>query len=230
MAWLGRRGAFGLSASVVLHAGLLGAVVILPDLTPSALPETTTPAVVDVSPLALPSSAPPPPGGPPLHRPAGVPRAAAPSRAEMPPGVPPPAITDIGGSPDDTQAAGCLGCSLGRELVGDPSGLPDASGSAGAAGGPIRPGGDLKPPVKVRHVAPVFPEIAKAAHAQGVVILDCIIGLDGRVTNVQVLQGHPLLERAAVDAVRQWLYRPSRLNGQPVAVIMTVTVKFTISR
>jgi protein TonB len=84
--------------------------------------------------------------------------------------------------------------------------------------------------LKVRHVAPVFPEIAKAAHVQGVVVIDCIIGPDGRVADVRVLHGHPLLERAAVDAVRQWLYRPSRLNGQAVAVVMTVTVTFTIGR
>jgi protein TonB len=63
---------------------------------------------------------------------------------------------------------------------------------------------------------------------QGVVILECVIGPDGRVTDVHVLRGQPLLERAAIDAVRQWLYRPTRLNGQPVAVVMTVTVTFTM--
>jgi len=229
MSWLGRRGAFGLLASMVLHASLLGAVVILPLLAPSALPETAPQSVTDVSFLAVPRSAPAPPGGPPHHL-SSVPRPAAPTRAEMPPGAPTPAITDVGDPPDDTQAQGCIGCSLVGDPEGDPSGPPDAGGPAGAGRGPIRVGGDLRPPLKVRHVAPVFPEIAKVAHVQGVVVIDCIIGPDGRVADVRVLHGHPLLEGAAVDAVRQWLYRPSRLNGQPVAVVMTVTVTFTIGR
>src|SRR5712692_7001371 len=169
MSWLDRKGASGLLASMVLHAGLLGAVVSLTVMTPSALPETATQAGVDVS-LSVPRSAPAPPGGPRLHRPARVPRAAAPSREEMLPGAPSPVLTDVDGPPDDTEAPGCIGCSVAGDPAGDPRGGSDATDPTGAAGGPIRPGGDLKPPVKVRHVTPVFPEIAKAAHVQGVVI------------------------------------------------------------
>ncbi|HXB57241.1 MAG TPA: TonB family protein [Vicinamibacteria bacterium] len=228
MSWLGRRGALGLSASIVLHASLLGAIVILPVLTPSALPETVTPAVI-VSPLAVPRCAPVPPGGP-LHRLSRGPRLAAPSEAETRPEAPSPAIMDVGEPPDDAQAPGCIGCSPGGDPAGDPVGLLSATEPAGDGGGPIRVGGLLLPPLKIRHVAPVFPEIAKAARVPGVVVLDCVIGPDGRVTDVHVLHGHPLFERAAVDAVREWLYRPSLLNGRPVAVVMTVTVTFTIPR
>jgi protein TonB len=148
----------------------------------------------------------------------------------MPPDPPSPsAITDVGGPPDDTQGApGCVGCSLGGDSPGSPDGLPDAADRAGGEGLPIRVGGVIQPPTRVRRVAPVFPEIARAARVQGVVILECVIGPDGRVTDVHVLRGQPLLERAAIDAVRQWLYRPTRLNGQPVAVVMTVTVTFTM--
>src|SRR5258708_12878382 len=92
MSWLDRKGASGLLASMVLHAGFLGAVVSLTVMTPSALPETATQAGVDVS-LSVPRSAPAPPGGPPRHRPARVPHAAAPSQAEMLPRAPPPALT-----------------------------------------------------------------------------------------------------------------------------------------
>jgi TonB family protein len=148
----------------------------------------------------------------------------------MPPDAPSPSdTTEVGGPPDDAQGAhACVGCSFGGESAGNPNGLPDATERAGVAGLPIRVGGFVQPPTKVRDVAPVYPDIAKAAHVQGVVILECVIGPDGRVTDVHVLRGQPLLEGAAVDAVRQWLYRPPRLNGRPIAVVMTVTVKFTI--
>jgi protein TonB len=64
---------------------------------------------------------------------------------------------------------------------------------------------------------------------QGVVILECTIGSDGRITDVKVLRGIPLLDAAAVDAVKQWVYEPTLVNGVPARVIMTVTLKFTLS-
>lgn len=75
-----------------------------------------------------------------------------------------------------------------------------------------------------------YPEIARAARVQGDVVLDCTISDDGRVVDVKVLSGHPLLQDAAVDGVRQWRYRPPLLNGVPIAVVMTATVHFTIDR
>jgi protein TonB len=83
-------------------------------------------------------------------------------------------------------------------------------------------------PAKIADVAPVYPVIARAAGVQGTVLLQATIGLDGRVEDVQVLRSVPLLDEAAVTAVRQWRYTPTRLNGQPVAVVMTVTVGFRL--
>jgi protein TonB len=91
----------------------------------------------------------------------------------------------------------------------------------------VRPGGNVKAPAKVHDVAPVYPAIAQAARVQGVVILQATIGADGRVVDAAVLRSVPLLDAAAIDAVRQWRYTPTALNGQPVAVVMTVTVNFT---
>jgi protein TonB len=65
---------------------------------------------------------------------------------------------------------------------------------------------------------------------EGVVILEAIIGADGRVQEVRVLRSKPLLDQAAIDAVRQWLFTPTLLNGVPVPVIMTVTVNFALER
>jgi TonB family protein len=92
----------------------------------------------------------------------------------------------------------------------------------------LRVGGVIREPRKVRNVNPVYPDIAKSARVQGVVILEATIGRHGRVGEVRVLRGIPLLDQAAIDAVRQWEYTPTLLNGTPVPVIMTITVKFSL--
>jgi len=74
----------------------------------------------------------------------------------------------------------------------------------------------------------VYPEAAKAAGVQGIVIIEAIIGTDGSVNEAKVLRPAPELEKAAIDAVMQWKYTPTLLNGEPVEVIMTVTVTFTL--
>ena len=93
---------------------------------------------------------------------------------------------------------------------------------------PVRPGGDVRVPEKIVHVPPVYPLIAIESRVTGVVILEATISESGTVENLRVLRSHPLLERAAIEAVRQWRYTPTRLNGVPVPVIMTVTVNFVL--
>ena len=92
----------------------------------------------------------------------------------------------------------------------------------------VRVGGDIKEPKKIKDVKPVYPEAAKAAGVQGIVIIEIIIGTDGAVNEAKVLRSVPELDRAAVDAVMQWKYTPTLLNGEPVKVIMTVTVTFSL--
>lgn len=94
--------------------------------------------------------------------------------------------------------------------------------------GPVRVGGQIKEPSKTRNVAPQYPEMAKQARVQGTVVLEATISPSGRVTNVRVMRGIPLLNDSAVDAVKQWQYTPTLLNGTPVPVIMTVTVNFRL--
>ena len=93
---------------------------------------------------------------------------------------------------------------------------------------PVRVGGNIKAPQKVKHVNPVYPPIAQSARVQGVVIIEATIGPDGAVKDAKVLRSIPLLDQAALDAVRQWQFTPTLLNGVPVPVIMTVTVQFTL--
>ena len=93
---------------------------------------------------------------------------------------------------------------------------------------PIPVGGQIKPPSRTRYVIPEYPAIARANRVQGLVILEAIIGADGRVTSARVLRSNPLLEHAALEAVKEWEYTPTLLNGRPTPVIMTVTVQFTL--
>ena len=101
-------------------------------------------------------------------------------------------------------------------------------GTPPAAGGPIRVGGNIRAPQKVADVRPVFPPSMRQAGLTGVVPLEAIIGRDGRVSSVRVLsaQVHPDFVVAAADAVRQWRFTPTLLNGAEVEVVMTVTVRF----
>jgi periplasmic protein TonB len=120
-------------------------------------------------------------------------------------------------------------------VIGD----PDAALLAGEPAPPpppparkniVRVGGSILPPQKIRHVAPVYPPLAQAARKEGVVILEAVIGEDGKVRSLRVLRSIDLLDQAAVDAVRQWQFTPTLLNGDPVPVVMTVTVSFVLNR
>jgi TonB family protein len=93
---------------------------------------------------------------------------------------------------------------------------------------PVRVGGNIRTPVKTKDAKPVYPVEAQSARAQGVVILEAIIGADGNIVNARVLRSVPMLDAAALGAVSQWQFTPALLNGQPAAVIMTVTVNFTL--
>jgi TonB family protein len=94
---------------------------------------------------------------------------------------------------------------------------------------PRRVGGTIQEPRKLRNVNPIYPPDALQARIQGVVVLECTIDPAGKVVAVRMLQGVPLLTEAAVDAVKQWEYTPTVLNGVPVPVVMTVTVNFKLS-
>ena len=93
---------------------------------------------------------------------------------------------------------------------------------------PVRAVGEIKPPKLIKKVDPVYPEIARQARVEGVVILECTTDIYGRVQNIKVLRSIPLLDQAAIDAVRQWVYEPMIINGRPRGVIFTVTVTFKL--
>ena len=135
-----------------------------------------------------------------------------------------PAASDLPGPGSDDALPCLVDCNTGV-----PGGDPLGSASAAAPPAAVRPGGDIRPPVKLRHVAPVYPEIARLTRIEGNVVLECTISPEGRIVDARVLSGPPLLQAAAAEAVQQWVYRPTLLNGVAVPVIMTVTVHFTLS-
>jgi TonB family protein len=121
-----------------------------------------------------------------------------------------------------TRASGRTGpnASVSRQPMG-PDGVPGPMS-------PVRVGGNVKTPTKVRDAKPVYPPEAQSAGVQGIIILEATVAGDGRVADARVLRSIPLLDQAALDAVRSWEFTPTYLNGVPVPVIMTVTVNFTL--
>jgi protein TonB len=91
-----------------------------------------------------------------------------------------------------------------------------------------RRGGIVQAANLIYEVKPVYPPIATVTRTQGVVVLEAVINKEGTIESLRVVSGHPLLTQAALDAVKQWKYRPTMLNGEPVDVITTVTVRFTL--
>ena len=94
---------------------------------------------------------------------------------------------------------------------------------------PIRVGGEVSEANLIHRVQPVYPPLAKTTHVEGTVEFTATISKQGLIENLQLVRGHPLLVNAAREAILQWRYRPTLLNGEPVEVITDIVVKFTLS-
>lgn len=94
---------------------------------------------------------------------------------------------------------------------------------------PIRQSAGVQQSLLIHRVQPEYPELARRARIQGIVLLQAIVDEEGNVTELKVLSGHPLLRQSAVEAVRQWKYTPTLLSGEPVPVITTVSVIFKLN-
>lgn len=137
------------------------------------------------------------------------------------------ALQGVAGGVPGGVPGGTLGGVLGGVLSSGSQPLPPPPRKP-VMHGPVRVGGRIQPPRLVRNVQPLYPPLAKETRTQGTVVVDCVIDTQGNVTQVKLVSGHPLLVEAALDAVRQWKYQPTLLNGQPVAVEMLVTVNFIL--
>ena len=122
------------------------------------------------------------------------------------------------------QVAEEINVTAAREPGASPASLP-------ASSQPVRVGGNIRMPTKLKHVSPVYPAAMRAAGREGVVPIEAIIGTDGAVHSVRVLSAsiHPDFAVAAADAVRQWRFAPTLLNRVPVEVTMTVNIQFSLT-
>jgi protein TonB len=207
-------------------------VIVVPLLTSEELPEPTSAVrAFFVEPAAPPPPPPPPP--PPAPKAQVTPKVQPKPIIQEAPKFTAPVQVPEQIKPEEGINLGVQGGVSGGVEGGVPGGvvggvvggLPDAPPPTQA----VRVGGQIKEPKKLKNVSPAYPDIAKQARVQGVVILECTISPQGKVTDVKVLRGIPLLDQAAIDAVKQWVYTPTLLNGVPVPVIMTVTVNFKLS-
>jgi len=212
--------------SIFAHVAIFAAIIIIPLMATDVLP--TPPSM-----MAFVAAAPPPPPPPP---PPPVPAAAQPkvvpvsnpnaAPVEAPREIKPEvSVPSVGEGVPGGVEGGVPGGVVGGVVGGLPEAPPPPPPPPTQ---PVRVGGNIKQPSKVKDVKPVYPPIAQSARVQGVVIIEATIGPDGRVKEAKVLRSIPLLDQAALDAVKQWQFTPTLLNGVPVPVIMTVTVNFTL--
>jgi protein TonB len=138
--------------------------------------------------------------------------------------APPPSTGVVGGVPGGVPG-GQMGGVIGGIISSTPVAVPKM-----ATPTRIRVSQGVTAGMKIHDVTPQYPQMAKIARVQGPVVLAAVIGKDGAIQNLRVVStASPLLNQSALDAVKQWKYRPYILNGEPVEVDTTITVNFTLS-
>src|SRR5580692_1098407 len=214
--------------STIVQATILGILILIPLIYTEALPK----AMLSTLLIAPPPPPPPPPPPQPvktivkpvarliqsgkLMQPRAIPKEVAVFKeAELPPDV----INNNG------VTGGVFGGIPGQGMVAGPVAPPPPKPTAPAR---IKQGGNVTAASIITQTRPLYPPLARQARIQGNVVLHAIIDKDGRVAQLEVVSGHPLLVQSALDAVKQWRYKPTQLNGDPVEVDTTITVTFTM--
>ncbi|HEU5250703.1 MAG TPA: TonB family protein [Thermoanaerobaculia bacterium] len=227
------RKALSLPVSLALHVLVIAAAVGASIWFVEDVPEPPIP-------VTFYAAAPPPPPPPP----AAAPKPAAPkpetpkpipvrpvemtAPTVIPETVPVPLAEPEPEGPTEGVEGGVEGGVPGGVMGGVIGGVVGGTGP-GTGEEPLRVGGDVKAPQLINRVEPSYPEAARKARMEGVVILEAIITANGNVEDVKVLKSvNPLLDAAATRAVQQWKYRPATLNGRAVRVYLTVTVTFNL--
>ena len=216
----------------LIQMTLLGVLVLFPLIYTEALPQQRLMTYL-VAPSPLP---PPPPAAVPALRSQKVVRELDNGRLRTPTAIP-NTVATIRQEDTPAPSGGVVGGVIG--------GVPGGS-VGGVLGGIVSSVPALVPkmatPQKVRapsgfaqgnlihDVQPSYPPLARLSHIQGMVVLQAVIGKDGTIQNLQLISGHPMLVQSATDAVKQWVYRPTLLNGEPVEVITQIDVNFTLSQ
>jgi protein TonB len=219
--------------STIIQAAILGILILIPLIYTEALPKGMLTTFI----------VPPPPPPPPPPPAAAIQRIVKPvvhlikNGQMMAPTVIPKKIEMIkeeAAPPDVGVSGGVVGGVAGGSMGGVLGGIIGGVGGAPPpppppkSNRPLRVGGNVQQANLLRQVTPIYPPIAKTAHIQGTVVLHAIISKDGSIEQLEYVSGPPLLMKNAMDAVRQWRYKPTTLNGEPVEVDTTVSVVFTL--
>jgi len=223
--------------SMALQVGFLGILILIPLIYTEALPKTLMSSIL----LAPPPPPPPPPPPAPVQvvkikpvahlmeagklvAPKAIPKDVKIIKEEE---QPPDMGAGIAGGVPGGVAGGSMGGVLGGVIGGAGAAPPPPPK---AALGRTRVGGAVQAAKLVNRVQPVYPPLARQTRISGTVKLHAIIGKDGSVTQLQVVSGHPLLVQSALDAVKQWRYQPTLLNGEPVEVDTEIDVIFSLAQ
>ena len=204
--------------SVIAHAVAIAAVIIAPALATDELPEPRR-----ATEFIIVNAVMPPPPAVPIQRAAATPSTnpipiAEPDGVQPERPAEPPRIDDVA----STVVGVSFGDPLGREADQIP--LPPTPPRPKE---PVPVGGIVQAPKRIAEVSPIYPPIALAARKGGLVILQAVIDEEGLVREVKVLRSDPLFDQSAMAAVKQWRFTKPTLNGQPIPVVMTVTVTFS---
>ena len=221
------RSKWTIAGSILFHTVIVGALLIVPVFATMEVPtRARTITTMFVPPPPRLPDIPPPPSAAPKTPPVNLNPEAAPveSGTKIPtedtPIVSPGPVASVpGGLP------GPIGRSAPSDFL-QGTGLTTLAAPPKPA--PVRPGGDIKPPQRIVYVPPIYPTIAQTAKIEGLVILEATIDEQGIVRDVKVLRSIPMLDKAAIEAVTKWRYTPTRLNGVPVPIILSVTVSFSL--
>ena len=234
------RTSWAVLASFTLQMLLVGVAILIPLLNYAGLPATELMTF-----LVAPPPPPPPPPPPVTVQPKIAPREFDTGKLVQPvdipedvaifeeEAVPVASIAGVVGGVPGGAFGGALGGVIGSIISSTPMVAPPPPPPVKKKAPPppkrIRVGGSVQRANLVRQVRPVYPPLARQARIQGTVKLTAIIAKDGTIQKLEVLSGHPLLIPSALSAVKQWRYRPTLLNGQPVEVVTQVDVNFTLS-
>ncbi|MBZ5663493.1 MAG: energy transducer TonB [Acidobacteriia bacterium] len=220
--------------SFLLQVGLIGVLILIPLIYTDALPKTQLMTFLVAPPP------PPPPPPPPAAAPVKVVKMVSevvngqlraptkiPNKVQMIKEEEAPPDLGAGGVPGGVPG-GIPGGSAGGVIGGIISSTPVAVPKV-ATPQRVRVSSGVSTGLLIKKVTPNYPQLAKQARIQGSVVLQAEISKEGTIQNLQLISGHPMLAPAAIEAVKQWRYKPYLLNGEPVAVETQVVVNFSLS-
>jgi len=223
--------------SFVLQIILIGVLVLLPLVFTEALPKQQLMTFLVAPPPPPPP--PPPPAATPeikvvkkiqsdldngqLRTPTKIPKKVAMIKEDE---APPPStgVAGVVGGVPGGVPSGAMGGVLGGIIGTSPTVVPKA-----ATPQRVRVSQGVSQGLLIRQVKPTYPPLARSARIQGTVVLQALISKDGSIENLHLVSGHPMLAPAAIEAVKQWKYKPYFLNGEPVEVETTINVNFTLA-